>query len=232
MPAFFCAAALNPPILLASSLVHTDAKPMKKLTHFRQALTGLALFSAVLAASSAFGASLRRFEPVLQDPSQNVQTVNGMLIISAAGKRFGAGASIAPASLKQAWLSVSLKNTGTTPLDLEGKAVRVLANGRAAELRSAAEALGKVHGDGYVRDKCALASASSQLNCNIDSFNAKQHERMASVAEAHRQLAPGELIATQFQVDLPKKSGKTPSLLKVIVSAGGEDLTFDFKEVE
>ena len=192
---------------------------------------------AWLAADPAAHAAGRRFEPVPQSQAQIVQIVNDSAIISAAGKHMDAGASMAPASARQAWLSVSVKNKSAAPVGFGDGAIQVLSDDKVLALRSAEDALKSSKDDGYVRDRCANATASSQLNCNIDWFNQRQAKRIEKTSDAdqpalQQQLEPGQLLARQFQVDLPKKSSSGPTTLRVSVTLAGEQLSFDFREVE
>lgn len=188
------------------------------------------------AAPSTVQAADRRFEPVSQSAAQVVKVVADSSIISAAGKLFHAGASIAPESSRKAWLSVSVKNMSAEPLPLVADAIAVTGNGQPLKLENADEVTKKGQaGDGYVRDPCANATSNSQLNCNIDDFNRKQANRMEDSATADKpaaeQLGSGQLVVKQYQVDLPKPSKAGPAMLKVSVTLGGEQITFDFKEV-
>jgi hypothetical protein len=190
----------------------------------------------LLALSQGALASERRFEPVVHADTQRTQTINGMVIVSTDGQRYGAGAALAPASTNQQWLSVSVKNTGTAPVTLDYRDILVMANGQPLATRSAEAALAQEKVDEYPKDRCANSTAASQLNCNIDSFNERQASRaIASTeprdADAIIQIAPGQLISRQLQVDLPKKSKSHPATLTVSVTVEGEQLSFDFAEV-
>jgi hypothetical protein len=196
----------------------------------------LLVLAAFVWSSTAQSAEPRRFEPVPQSKAQIVQVLKDSTIITTAGKRIDAGASMAPDSAKATWLAVSVKNTSTTPLSLGGSAIQVVAGDQPLPMRTAEDALKPVNdkNDGYVRDRCALATASSMRNCSIDMFNQKQAKRIdeASKATETEQLAPGQLRTQQFQVDLPKKSKSAPVMLKVNITVDGEQLVFDFKEVD
>ncbi len=156
-------------------------------------------------------------------------------IISAVAKQFHAGASIAPDSSRKSWLSISVKNVGTVPLDFGDGVVVVTSGEKTLAIRNAEEATKGSTDTGYVRDPCANATASSQRNCSIDMFNRKQAKRIAGdtpEAAAVQQLAPGELKVKQFELELPKKSKDAPVTVKVSVTLAGEQISFDFKEVE
>ena len=109
-------------------------------------------------------------------------------------------------------------------------------NGQPLAFRDADEATKPQQDDGLVRDPCANASASSLLNCNTDAFNRRQQERAAAeaagVKPATQQLGSGQLQVRQYEMDLPKKSKTGPALIKVSVTLGGEQISFDFKEVD
>ena len=185
--------------------------------------------------AAAFAAD-RRFEPVPQSAEQPVKVVGDSSIISMAGKQFHAGASIAPESSRKAWLSVSMKNMSAVPLELGAQTVVVTGNGQPLALRNADEATKAQQDDGYVRDPCANATLSSQLNCNTDAFNRRQTERAAAEASGVKpmaeQLGSGQLVVRQYELDLPKKSKTSPAMLKVSVTVGGEQISFDFKEID
>jgi hypothetical protein len=189
-----------------------------------------------MAVPPAADAAGRRFEPVPQSAAQPVKTVGEASIISMAGKQFQVGASIAPESSRHAWLSVSIKNMSATPLEMRAKAVVVTGNGQPLAVRDADEATKPQQKDGYVRDPCALATTSSVLNCNTDDFNRRQAERAAAEAAGAKpeaeQLGSGQLLVRQYELDLPKKSKTGPALIKVSVTLGGEQISFDFKEVD
>ena len=180
----------------------------------------------------------RRFEPSPQSKNQLVQVLKEATIISAAGKQISAGASMTPASARRVWLSVSVKNTSAAPLDFNEGAVQVMSAGEPLQLHRIHNPATHAEDDGYMRDPCANATSSSQINCNIDSFNRRQHQRLEATrpapetVKAERQLAPGELAVQQFQLDLPKKNQASPTTLTVSVTAGGEQLSFDFSEVD
>lgn len=190
----------------------------------------------LLTLSESALASERRFEPVVHADTQRIQTINGMVIVSTEGKRFDAGAALTPASTNQQWLSVSVKNSGTAPVTFDYREILVLANGQPLVTRSAEAALAQVKVDEYPKDKCVSSTAASQLNCNIDAFNERQANRAVvstkpQEADAKIQIAPGQLISRQLQVDLPKKSRSHPATLTVSVTVEGEQLSFDFAEV-
>jgi hypothetical protein len=189
------------------------------------------LAALAFAASLPLQAAERRFVPVPQGPTQLLQVVEGMTIVAGAGESMDAGASMAPDTARQAWLSVSIRNTGKVPLAIGPGAVVVTSAGAVLAVRPA-EAVEAADAE-PVTDKCANASASSQINCGIDAFNDKQAARAqpAPAAEATT-LAPGAVQANQFQVDLPKKSRAALARLEVRVRAGDEEIAFVFEEVK
>jgi len=196
----------------------------------------ISLLLLAVAAGPVAQAADRRFEPVPQSETQVVKVVADSSIISSAGKQFHAGASLAPESSRKAWLSVSVKNMTAAPLGFGEDAIVAVGNGKTLALTRADEALKGSKDDGYVRDPCANATSSSQMNCTIDDFNRRQAERTAaSAAEAKpaaEQLGSGQLVVRQYQVDLPKHSKSVPLLIKVSITLGGEAISFDFKEVD
>lgn len=186
----------------------------------------------LLAAATAAAAD-RRFDPVPQSPLQHVQSANGLTIISASGQKLGAGASISASNSKKAWLSVSVKNTGQAPVGFTDAAIAVTSGSEKLSFRRAGEVAGKAGDDGLVRDKCAQASSSSQVNCNIDSFNDKQAKRLAAEEQSEsEQLGVGQLVARQYQVDLPKKAKRDAVTLTVTITLDGEAINFVFMQAD
>lgn len=194
-------------------------------------MTRISMLCIGLLAAASAGASDRRFDPVPQSALQHVQSANGMTIISASGQKLGAGASISASNSKKAWLSVSVKNTGKAPVGFTDAAIVVTSGGEKLILRRAGDESGKGGDDGLVRDKCAQASSSSQVNCNIDSFNDKQARRLAAEVQAEsEQLGVGQLDARQYQVDLPKKAKREAVTLIVTITLDGEAINFVFMQ--
>lgn len=186
-----------------------------------------------LFAAATVGAADRKFDPVPQSALQHVQSANAMTIISASGQKLGAGASISASNSKKAWLSVSVKNTGNAPIGFTDAAIVVTSGGEKLILRRAGEEPGKAGDDGLVRDRCAQASSSSQVNCNIDSFNDKQSRRLAAEDRAEsEQLGVGQLVARQYQVDLPKKAKREAVTLNVSITLDGEAINFVFMQAD
>jgi hypothetical protein len=205
-------------------------------TRSRQAALFLIALAAVAIGPAAQAAAARRFEPIPESQAQPVKLVGEVSIISAAAKQFHAGASMSPDSAKTAWLSVSVKNMGTVPIEFADGAIVVTSMDKPMAIRSADEAMKDAKGEGLVKDPCANATPSSQRNCTIDVFNRQQAKRTDQPSEqeaaAARQLAPGELKVKQYQVELPKQSKAVFAMLKVSVTIGGEQVSFNFKEVE
>lgn len=185
------------------------------------------LLAALSGASLAASAADRRFVPVPATEYQRLQVLNGATIISAAGNTFHAGASLAATSSRQAWLSISVKNTSPAPLAFDDAGILVRSGDTTLGMKLAEQA----GDDGLVRDNCVHASESSQLNCNIDDFNKKQDVRMKREASAGAVLPPGALVTRQFQLELPKRSKTVLAKLKVRVSVEGETIEFDFNEL-
>ena len=187
---------------------------------------------ALAATSVAASAADRRFVPVPATGYQKLQVINGATIISAAGKSFHAGASLAPTSSRRAWLSVSVKNTGTLPLPFNDAGILVRSGETTLGMKLAGEAAAKGDDDGLARDNCANVRKSSQINCNIDNFNKKQQVRTKTLSEDERVLPPGALLTRQFQLELPKRSKTTMAKLEVRVTLEGETIEFDFNELD
>lgn len=190
------------------------------------------LVIAVLAGTSlAASAADRRFVPVPATDYQKLQVINGATIISAAGKGFHAGASLAPNSGRLAVLSVSVKNTSAVPVPFNDAGILVRHGDNILDMKSAEQVPDEAKDDGLVRDNCTNVSKSSQINCNIDDFNKKQDARMKEMAAPKGVLAPGALVARQFLLELPKRSKTIPLKLKVSVTVEGETIEFDFNEL-
>jgi hypothetical protein len=190
----------------------------------RKAPFAHAALLAVLACGAAH-ASERRFEPVPQS-SQRVQTLNNATIITGEGARVSAGASMGPGSARLVGLSLSLKNTGPATLDFPDSAIKATSGGKSLEVHRLEEGPDGGKSDGYMRDNCANATSSSQLNCGIDSFTKRQHHRVEAASE--NQVAPGQLATRQFQITLPKRDKQAPTALNISIEVGGELIAFDF----
>lgn len=201
---------------------------MNRLESIRHWLVLLILLSACTLSSDAYAQS-RRFDPSPRSNSQLVQVLNEKMIISEAGTQISAGASMASASIRKVSLSVSVKNTSAAPLDFIDGSIQVMSAGETLRLRNIGSPAKDVEGDGYMLDRCVNATRSSQMNCTIDSFNQRQRKRIEA---AQHRLAPGELSVQQFQIDLPRKNHASPTILTVSVTAGGEQLSFDFREFD
>jgi len=200
---------------------------------YRTHVALLAVFG--LAASLSTHAYTRVFEPVPQSPAQVVQTVKESKIISAAGSRMDVGAAVATTSARTAWLSGSVKNKSDQPVRFDDDVVKIAGDSRELGLRSAEDALKGPEDDGYVRDRCANASDDSMINCNIDWFNQKQHKRSEKAADAERAareqlLAPGQVLARRFEIELPRRPAAGTAKFSVNVALGGETISFDFAE--
>lgn len=186
-----------------------------------------------LLATATAGAADRKFEPVPQSAMQHVQVANGLTIISASGQKLGAGAAISASNSRKAWLSVSVKNNGKRPVGITDAAVVVTSGGDVLGLRRVGDVLGKSGDDGLVRDKCAHATSSSQLNCNIDSFNDKQAKRLvAEEPTESEQLGVGQLTARQYQLDLPRKAKREAVSLNITITLDGEAINFVFMQAD
>ena len=197
----------------------------------RRSLLLATLMIACLDASAAD----RRFVPVPNSDLQKLQVINGATIISAAGKVFHAGATIAPTSSRQAWLSVSIKNNGSAAVPFDDSNIKVAAGDKLMSLQPAESVLAASRDKSATPDKCVNLSGSARTNCDIDNFNEKQARRVDKsqpVPVLERpMLAPGIVLARQFQIELPKRSKSAPATLKVSVTVEGETIAFDFNEL-
>jgi len=193
------------------------------------------LLVALVATSLAASAADRRFVPVPNSDYQKLQVINGATIISAAGKAFHAGATIAPTSSRQAWLSVSIKNTGSDAMPFDDSNIKVMSGDKLMSLATAASVLAKTRDKAVASDKCVNLTGSAQTNCDIDNFNEKQAARTDKNQPAlmldRPMLASGIVLARQFQIELPKRSKTSPATLKVSVTVEGETIAFDFNEL-
>ncbi len=210
---------------------------MNRAALLQRLLVLLTLLTASALATTDAQARERRFEPNPRSEAQVVQVQNGAAIISAAGQHFSTGASMAPESARKVWLSVSIKNTGAAPVELVDGVIQITNAGEPLRLQEVSELANDGQENTYFRDHCAYASSSSQINCNSGSFNRRQRERLeaersSKTRNATRELALGELVVERFQVDLPKRNRSSPTVLTVMVTAGGEQIAFDFKEVD
>lgn len=163
------------------------------------------------------------FEPVPRSPAQVVQTIEGRMIVAASGVAFEAGASLETVSGRRAWLAVSIRNMRAEPVALGDDAIRASAGGESLTLVDVETPEPEQE---PVTDKCANASMSSQVNCGIDAFTQRQQDRVAHPAAVR--IDPGQVLARQFEVTLPKKSRKSPSRITVSIVVEGETLEFDF----
>lgn len=157
-----------------------------------------------LFAAATAGAADRKFDPVPQSALQHVQSANGMTILSASGQKLGAGASISASNSKNAWLSVSVKNTGKAPVGFSDAFIVVTSGGEKLNFRRAGEEPGKAGDDGLVREEQAESE----------------------------QLGVGQLVARQYQVDLPKKAKREAVVLNVSITLDGEAINFVFMQAD
>jgi hypothetical protein len=201
---------------------------------FRSGVASLAIAIAfafaiaiAIALSPAAVAGARPFVPVPKPETQTVQSLNGRTIVSASGTGVSVGASVEAVSARKFSLLLAVKNTGAAPLDFGDGAFRATAGDTPLKLQPFPDAAAG-GGNSYADNRCVNATAESLNNCNIDSFNRRQHERMAAAAANAVRLAPGELATRQFQFQLPKDA----TALTVGVEIGGERIAFDFKPAD
>ncbi|MCX7041572.1 MAG: hypothetical protein NT117_02565 [Gammaproteobacteria bacterium] len=95
------------------------------------------VIAALAGTSLAASAADRRFVPVPATDYQKLQVINGATIISAAGKGFHAGASLAATSGRLAVLSVSVKNTSVVPVPFNDAGIVVRHGDNILDMKSA-----------------------------------------------------------------------------------------------
>ncbi len=188
---------------------------------------------ALLAIASQAQAADRRFMPVPQGSTQTIQVINGMPILSAVGKQFQAATSVSTLNAKHGRLLVSIKNQGSAAMTLVPQAVVATAAGQVLSLREATEAAPT----GLSSRDCNGISGDEYARCLNDNFNRRAEARSAPVNKAKavpaaRVLQPGEVFATQYYLELPRKKRGELGAVLVTVELAGERLSFDFKEVE
>jgi hypothetical protein len=202
--------------------------------------TTLAVFAPIVLSIAAVTAAYasepvqRHFQPAPPSPTQRVDNIDGVVVISSAGKLAQVGTAIRPLSAKQGALLVSVKNTGTAAVEFGVANVKVVSGDQALQIHDADEPA-DAQRDPLVRDRCANATSSSQVNCNIDQFNEQQRKRLGkdqAPATTAIQIAPNTVVPTQFRLDLPKKGKGAPLRLTVTVTVAGESQSFDFWEVD
>jgi hypothetical protein len=182
---------------------------------------------AMLCLAASAHAEVGGFAPKPRTAAQVVQAAGDRTIVSASGTAIEAGASFEQVSNKRAWLAVSIRNKGAAPLAVGDDAVRVTAAGKALSIEDVTDPKSD---EAPGVDTCASASKTSQVNCGIDRFNARQKDRVGEADDAS--LAPGEVQARQFEVTLPKAWQTTPAKITVSVVVAGEALEFDFERAE
>lgn len=188
---------------------------------------------ALMALASQVQSAERRFMPVPQPTSQRIEVINGMPIVSGVGKQLQAAASVASLSSKQGRLMVSIKNQGAEAVALSPQAVVASAAGQVLSLREAAPAAESV--EAPERD-CSGSTGENYTRCITDNANrraqAKAAGKSASPSPEARIVQPGQVFATQYYLELPRKKRGELANVQVTVELGGERLAFEFKEVE
>ena len=176
----------------------------------------------------------RRFTPVPAASAQSIQVINGMPILSGVGKQLQAATSVAVLSAKQGRLMVSIKNQTASAVALGPQAVVATSAGQVLSLRDATSDAATQQAP--LRD-CNGLAAEAYTRCMTDNFNRRADSRASgrkpdAAAPASKLIQPGEVYATQYYLELPRKQrGKLGDVL-VTVELAGERLSFDFKEVE
>ena len=195
---------------------------------------GLLAWVLALVLAPGAQAAERRFIPVPQGGAQSIQVINGMAILSGVGKQFQAASSVSAISSKQGRLMVSIKNQGASPVALGPQAVIATSAGQVLSLRDASSATAPA--DAPVRD-CNGLAAEAYTRCMTDNFNRRAGSRAEAgkpqdAAAGPRLIQPGEVFATQYFLELPRKQRGQLAAVLVTIEVAGERLSFDFKEVE
>jgi hypothetical protein len=194
---------------------------------------------AGLAVAMEARADARQFQAVPAAPAQSVTVVGTTSVISAQGATFSGGASLQAVSGRKARLMVSFKNLGAGPVPVGIDNVQVTSGGAPLVLAAVNDGSGR----GNEHESMAVSSCMSVPKDLYSSCMANAVNRVridpAKGGAASRQsapdavpLAPGKTVATQYLVDLPKKSRRQPVALTVTLRVGDERLAFDFREVE
>jgi hypothetical protein len=205
----------------------------------------IVLCLTVATAANASQTAQRHFQPAPPTATQRVDTIDGVVVISSAGKLAQVGAAFRPLSDKQASLLVSVKNLGTDAVDFGIANIAVLSGDKPLPID-----MPESNGN-HVRD-CAtertnmyatcMASANitdnlskhgSTSNC-LSSTSSAYSNCLASQPDAPAivaKIAPGQVYPSQYKVDLPKRGRKDgPATLVVVVTVAGETQSFEFKE--
>jgi hypothetical protein len=190
-------------------------------------------FTLIVLASQVQAAD-RRFMPVPQGASQTIQVINGMPILSSVGKKFQAATSVSVLSSKQGRLLVSIKNQTSAAMPMEAQAIVATSAGQVLSMRDASDAPSAR--EAPMRD-CNGKSAEAYTDCMTDNFNRKAQAKSAAGkakadAPVPKLIQPGEVFATQYYLELPRKQRGQLGAVSVTVEMAGERLSFDFKEVE
>lgn len=206
---------------------------MKSRAGSRLWWTAISIALSVLAGQAQ--AADRRFMPVPQGSAQTIQVINGMPILSGVGKQFQAATSVAVLSLKQGRLLVSIKNQSAVAVPLEPQAVVATSAGQVLSLKAASDA--QPVADAPIRD-CNGLAAEAYTRCMTDNFNRRAASQSAArtapapAAMVAKLIQPGEVYATQYYLELPRKQRGQLAAVLVTVELAGERLSFDFKEVQ
>lgn len=220
----------------------------------RSAVTTFAAVALLVATTTTVfvaQAAERSFQPAPPSATQRVDNVDGVVVISSAGKRAQVGAAIRPLSDKQAWLLVSVKNLGTEAVEFGIGNLAVLSGdkplpidlpeGNGSRARDCAAARTNLYtscmASANITDSlsrhgstsnCLASTSSAYSNC-LAADPAADPAAQAAVSK----VAPTQVYPSQYKVDLPKRGRKDgPATLVVVITVAGESQSFEFKETD
>ncbi len=192
-----------------------------------------------LAASNGAQAAERRFMPIAASPAQRIDVVGTTPVVSANAASFGGGASVLPVSARSSRVLVSVRNLGTKPLAFDAAKVAVDSGGRVLALQ-AIDSQGHVVKQG--KPQAGVPRSSGCLNVKQSAYSSclemesrrAELERATAASDASElgPILPGQTRASQYLVDLPRKSGDAPAAMKVTIRVSDEALGFEFREVQ
>lgn len=193
----------------------------------------------VIATAPCAQAAERRFMPIAATPAQRIDVVGTTPVVSANAASFAGGASILPVSGRSSRVLVSVRNLGSQPLASDAAQVTVDSGGHPLDLQ-AIDAQGHLVKQGKPQASaprssgCLNVSQSAYSSClEMESRRAElEHATDTADAKAIGPIPPGQSRATQYLVDLPRKSRDAPTAITVTIRIGGDALGFQFREVQ
>jgi hypothetical protein len=194
---------------------------------------------AGLAAAPAARAEVRHFQAVPASPAQAVTVVGTTPVISASGAAFSGGASLQAISGRKARLMVSFKNLAAAPVPVGKDNVQVSAGDTPLALAAVSDAAGRGNEhESMAVSNCMSVPKDLYSSCMANAVNRVRIDPAAGGATSRQaapdaaMVAPRQTVATQYLVDLPKKSRARPVALTVTLRVGDERIAFEFREVE